>query len=79
MLTSVIRMGDSCGIRIPAALLEQIGVKDVVELRAEKGRLIIQPERTALGRWEEAVASLVERVEDPASLGEVPDLPRRKV
>jgi antitoxin component of MazEF toxin-antitoxin module len=75
MVTSLIRMGDSCGVRIPLALLEQIGIKDVVELRAEKGRLIVQPERTALGRWAQAVASLVECVDDAAALGEIPDLP----
>jgi antitoxin component of MazEF toxin-antitoxin module len=76
MLTSLIRRGNSCRIRIPEALLEQVGIKDVVELVAERGRLIIQPERTARGRWEEAVASLVEHVEDLAALGEIPDLPR---
>ena len=77
MVTNLIRMGDSFGICIPAPLVMQIGLKGAVELLAEKGRLIIQPDRTALGRWENAVASLVERVDEAASLGEVPDLPRR--
>ncbi|MBZ5625216.1 MAG: AbrB/MazE/SpoVT family DNA-binding domain-containing protein [Acidobacteriia bacterium] len=76
MLTSLIRIGDGCGIRIPEALVEQLGLKDTVEVRVDQGRLVIQPERTALGRWEEAVASLVERIDDAASFGEIPDLPR---
>jgi antitoxin component of MazEF toxin-antitoxin module len=76
MLTSLIR--DSFGIRIPQALLEQMGLGDAVELLVEKGRLIIQPERNLRRRWEDALASLAACVDDAASLGEVPDLPRRK-
>ncbi|HEV3197870.1 MAG TPA: hypothetical protein VGZ73_08175 [Bryobacteraceae bacterium] len=76
MLTNLIRQGNSCRIRIPEAMLEQVGIKDVVELVAEEGRLIIRSRGTARGRWEEAVASLVECLDDWAPLGEIPDLPR---
>ena len=77
MLTTLIR--DSFGIRIPEALLEQIGLGDAVELLVEKGRLIIQPERVLRQRWAGALAALADCVDDSASLGEVPDLPRRNV
>ncbi len=77
MLTNLIRMGDSCGVSIPAALAEQIGLQDAVEILAEKGRLIIQPQRLIGSRWEAALSGLAEYVDDPATLGEIPDLPSR--
>jgi antitoxin component of MazEF toxin-antitoxin module len=64
---------DSGGVHIPAALLEQVGIKDEVELVAGTGCLIIQPGRTTRRRWEEAVASLLECADDAAPLGEIPD------
>jgi antitoxin component of MazEF toxin-antitoxin module len=76
MLTMLIRVACSCGIRIPAALREQIGFKDAVKVLAENDR-IDQPQRTVGRRWEEALASLAECVDDVASLGEIPDLPKR--
>jgi antitoxin component of MazEF toxin-antitoxin module len=77
MLTNLIRMGDSCGVSIPAALAEQIGLEDAVEILVEKGRLIIQPQRFIGKRWEAALFSLAERVDNAATLGEIPDLPSR--
>ncbi|HLK61998.1 MAG TPA: hypothetical protein VKU19_01065 [Bryobacteraceae bacterium] len=78
MLSSLVRTGDAWSIRVPATLLEQIGLQDVVELVAEKGRLIVRPARVLGGRWESALASLAERVEEAGGLGEVPDLPLHK-
>jgi antitoxin MazE len=77
MVTSLIRTGDSCGLRIPAAFMEEIGIEDAVEVLVEKGRLIVQPVPAIRRRWEAALASLAECVEDDFALGEIPDLPKR--
>jgi hypothetical protein len=76
MLTMLIRVAYSCGIRIPAGRRGLIGLKDGVKVLTGEDHLINQPERTVGQRWEEALASLAECVDDVASLGEIPDLPR---
>jgi hypothetical protein len=63
MLTGLTRNDDSRGIGIPAAPPEQSGIQDMVELLTQKRRLVIRKERTARTRWEEAVASVLQRVE----------------
>jgi antitoxin MazE len=57
MQTKLIRIGNSQGVRIPKLLLEQVGLRDNVELRAEEGRLIIQPGRALREGWEQAFAA----------------------
>ncbi len=54
MKVRLARIGNSRGIRIPKALIEQCGFGDMVELRAEPGRLVIAPERRPRQGWEEA-------------------------
>ena len=41
MRTNIIAIGNSKGIRIPKALLEESGLSDEVELRAKKGEIKI--------------------------------------
>jgi antitoxin MazE len=70
MRTKLIRIGNSRGIRIPKPLLDQVGLENVVQLRAEKGRLLIAPDRAPRQGWEEAFAAMAERGDDRALLGE---------
>lgn len=60
----IIRIGNSQGVRIPKALLEQSGLSGEVELAAEGGRIVIQPSGTPRGGWESAFASMAERGDD---------------
>ena len=69
MRTSIIRIGNSRGIRIPKPLLDQVGLQGTVQLRAEKGRLVILPDRAARQGWAEAFASAAGRESDRALLG----------
>ncbi len=57
MKTELIRIGNSRGIRIPKPLIEQCGLKDIVELRAENDRLIVSPQRHVRQGWAEAFRS----------------------
>ncbi len=43
MLTNIISIGNSKGIRIPKALLELSGLNDKVELKVKKGEIKVVP------------------------------------
>ena len=47
MLTKIVPIGNSRGIRIPKAMLETCGFGDAVELQAKNGALILRTERFA--------------------------------
>jgi antitoxin MazE len=52
--TRIVRIGNSRGIRLPKALIEQAELSEEVELYAEPGRLIVQAVREARVGWAEA-------------------------
>jgi antitoxin MazE len=52
--TRIVRIGNSRGLRLPKALIEQAELSDEVELRAEPGRLIVQSVREPRLGWAEA-------------------------
>jgi antitoxin MazE len=57
MRASLVRIGNSRGLRIPKPVLEQCGFGSEVELRVEPGRLVILPvAATARAGWDEAFA-----------------------
>ena len=73
MRANLIRIGNSRGIRIPKPLLEQAGLGGTVELLAEKGRIVIRPNRTPRQGWEEAFAAMAEHGDDGVLLGKIAD------
>ena len=56
MKTRIVRIGNSQGIRIPKPLLEEAGLPDEVDLRAEAGRIVISPATAPRAGWAEAAA-----------------------
>jgi len=54
MEIELVRIGNSRGIRIPKALIEQCGLGEVVELRVAGDRLVISSRRAARAGWREA-------------------------
>ena len=54
MKVKLVRIGNSRGIRIPKAILEQCGLQDAAELRVEKDRVVIAREHRPRQGWEEA-------------------------
>lgn len=54
MKVKLVRIGNSRGIRIPKAILEQCGLREAAELRVEKDRLVIAREQCPRQGWEEA-------------------------
>jgi len=63
----IIKIGNSQGIRIPKAMLQQLDFGEEVELEAQQDHLIIRPTkqpRQPREGWEEQIRLLVERGED---------------
>jgi antitoxin MazE len=62
--TRIVRIGNSRGLRLPKALIEQAELSDEVELRAEPGRLIVQSVREPRLGWAEAAKRMHAAGED---------------
>jgi len=60
----IVQIGNSRGIRVPKALLEQAQLPDEVELRAEPGRLVVTGVRRPRVRWAAAARTMRSRGED---------------
>ena len=58
--SKVIRIGNSHGIRIPQALLEQVGLTGDVEMTVEGNKLIINPLRPSRQGWGAQFAAMAE-------------------
>ena len=64
MRTKIIQIGNSRGIRIPKAILEQCGLDGEVELETKGDRLIVRSASKARAGWEEAFQSMATRGDD---------------
>ena len=60
----IVRIGNSRGIRIPKALLDQANLRDEIELELGEGQLIIRPARVARAGWEDQFKAMTERGDD---------------
>jgi antitoxin MazE len=64
MKTRIVPIGNSRGVRIPKPLLEQTGLSDEVEIRAEGNTLVIRPARRPRAGWAEAFREMARRGDD---------------
>ncbi len=65
MLVSVVAIGNSKGIRIPKAILEQCDIRDQIELEVRDGRIVLEPVRdTPRKNWAEAFRQMAGNRED---------------
>tara|TARA_R110002050_G_scaffold221441_1_gene357238 strand:- start:1934 stop:2179 length:246 start_codon:yes stop_codon:yes gene_type:complete len=64
MEVSVIKIGNSKGIRFSKMLLEKYNIKEKVELLLEKGQIIIQPIDTPRSGWEESFSEMNKNGDD---------------
>jgi len=58
MRVRIVRIGNSRGIRIPKALLEEAGLNDEVDLKVQDGTLVIAPVDRPRQGWDEAFAAM---------------------
>lgn len=62
--TKIVQVGNSRGIRIPKALLEQSGVRDRAELAVRGSSIVITPSQHVRSGWAAAFAKMHERGDD---------------
>ena len=51
--TSIIKIGNSQGVRLPKALLAMSGIENDIEVAVTKGAIIIRPAKKARQGWTE--------------------------
>lgn len=64
MEVSVIKIGNSKGIRLSKTLIEKYNIKDTVELVLEKGQIVIKPTKSPRKGWEKVFAEMAENGDD---------------
>jgi antitoxin MazE len=64
MRARVIRIGNSRGVRVPKALLDQCGIGDVVELSVTDTGITISAVNAPRAGWAEAAQQMAARGED---------------
>jgi len=62
--TRLVKIGNSRGLRIPKVLIEQLGIRDDVEVQVEDGALVVRPVRAVREGWEDAARLMHARGED---------------
>jgi len=64
MKTSIVRIGNSQGIRIPKLLLRQLDLEGEVELTVKNNQLVIRPSQHPRQGWEKQFRRMAERQDD---------------
>ena len=60
----VVKVGNSKGVRIPKAILEQLGLDDEVELSVSGNQLVIRPGKRPRADWDEQFKLMASRGDD---------------
>jgi antitoxin MazE len=65
MLISVVQIGNSRGVRLPKAILEQLKISDRLEMEVEDSRIVLKPvPRAPRQGWDTAFRTMKENGED---------------
>ena len=64
MITKVVKIGNSRGIRIPKSFINQSGIKNEVELEVKYDRIIIKSLSEVRKNWEAAFQKMSENNDD---------------
>ncbi len=64
MKARIVRIGNSRGIRLPKALLEEAQLEDEVDLQARQGRIVICRAAPPRAGWADAARRMREHAED---------------
>jgi antitoxin MazE len=71
MKTRLLRIGNSPGIRIPKAMIEQAGIRDEVEISVVGDMVIIRAAASVRNGWAEAFQEMARRGGDVLFGGEL--------
>ncbi|NQT74641.1 MAG: AbrB/MazE/SpoVT family DNA-binding domain-containing protein [Chloroflexi bacterium] len=62
--TRIVKIGNSQGIRIPKPLLDQVDIREEVELEVQDDQLVIRQVRGARLGWDDQFAKMAEMEDD---------------
>ncbi len=71
MEASIIKIGNSKGLRLSKTILEKYNIKDKVELILEKGQIILKPVSSPRSNWEAAFKKMSESGDDRSLMNDV--------
>jgi len=71
MKASIIKIGNSRGLRLPKPIIEQCGFENEVEIEVRNNEVIIRPVKRPRHNWEQAFKTMAEKEDD--RLIEFPD------
>lgn len=71
MELSIIRIGNSKGIRLNKSILKRYDIRDKVEVILEKGRIILKPVPNSRQGWEDAFMAMHDKQEDTLLIPDV--------
>lgn len=69
MNVRLVKIGNSRGVRLPRAVIEEAGLEDAVELTVRKGVITLRAPADARAGWEEAARSCHQAGDDGLLLG----------
>ena len=64
MKAKIIKIGNSKGIRLPKALLKEVGLGEEVLLEASKGSIVLRPASVPRSGWEQAFEEMARNSDD---------------
>lgn len=65
MVVSVVQIGNSRGVRLPKAILEQLGINEKLELEIENQTIILKPvQEKVRNGWEDAFRKMALHKDD---------------
>jgi antitoxin MazE len=64
MKASLVQIGNSRGVRIPKAFLEQAGLRDEIEIEVRGSQVVIRPANHPRAGWDESFATMALRGDD---------------
>jgi len=64
MKASLVQIGNSRGVRIPKAFLEQAGLRDEIEIEVRGSQVVIRPANHPRAGWDESFATMARRGDD---------------
>jgi len=62
--TQIIKIGKSCGIRIPKSLVDQTKLRNEVEIAVQGDHLVIRPVSRPRQGWDEQLRAMAEHGDD---------------
>ena len=64
MKANLVQIGNSRGVRIPKAFLEQAGLRDEIEIEVRGSQVVIRPVSHPRAGWDESFATMTARGDD---------------